>query len=48
MRARNCKITTSPNSRQKHNNFDLCVGMIFMPRNDYEGQEQSRTIKEYQ
>ena len=30
----------------KHNNSDLCVGMIFLPRNDYQGQEQSRTIVE--
>ena len=30
----------------KHYNSDLCIGMIFLPRNDYQGQEQSRTIVE--
>ena len=30
----------------KHDNSDLCVGMIFLPRNDYQGQEQCRTIVE--
>ncbi len=30
----------------KHNNSELCVGMIFLPRNDYSAQEQCRTIVE--
>ena len=30
----------------KHDNSDLCVGMIFLPRNDFGGQEQCRTIVE--
>ncbi len=30
----------------KHEGSELCVGMIFLPRNDFEGQEQSRTIIE--
>ena len=30
----------------KHDNSDLCVGMIFLPRNDFSGQEQCRTIVE--
>ena len=30
----------------KHDNSDLCVGMIFLPRNDYAGQEQCRSIVE--
>ena len=30
----------------KHDNSELCVGMIFLPRNDYSAQEQCRTIVE--
>ncbi len=30
----------------KHDNSDICVGMIFLPRNDFSGQEQCRTIVE--
>ena len=30
----------------KHDGSELCVGMIFLPRNDFEGQEQSRIIIE--
>ena len=30
----------------KHDNSDVCVGMIFLPRNDYEAQEACRTIVE--
>ena len=30
----------------KHDDSDLCVGMIFLPRNDYEAQEKCRTIVE--
>ena len=30
----------------KLDNSDLCVGMIFLPRNDFGGQEQCRTIVE--
>ncbi len=30
----------------KHDNSELCVGMIFLPRNDYSSQEQCRTIVE--
>ncbi len=30
----------------KHNESDLCVGMIFLPRNDFQGQENCRTIVE--
>ncbi len=29
-----------------HDNSELCVGMIFLPRNDFSGQEQCRTIVE--
>ena len=27
-----------------HDNSELCVGMIFLPRNDYDAQEMSPTI----
>ena len=30
----------------KHDNSELCVGMIFLPRNDYSAQERCRTIVE--
>ena len=30
----------------KHDNSELCVGVIFLPRNDYSAQEQCRTIVE--
>ena len=30
----------------RHDDSDLCVGMIFLPRNDYQGQEQCRIIVE--
>lgn len=30
----------------KYDGSELCVGMIFLPRNDYQGQEQCRTIVE--
>ncbi len=30
----------------KHDNSELCVGMIFLPRDDYSAQEQCRTIVE--
>ena len=30
----------------KHDNSELCVGMIFLPRNDYSAQDQCRTIVE--
>ena len=30
----------------EHDNSDLCVGMIFLPRNDFGGQEQCRSIVE--
>ena len=30
----------------RHDNSELCVGMIFLPRNDYSAQEQCRTIVE--
>jgi len=30
----------------KHDHTELCVGMIFLPRNDYQSQEQCRTIVE--
>ena len=30
----------------KHDDSELCVGMIFLPRNDYEAQEKCRTIVE--
>ncbi len=30
----------------KHDNSELCVGMIFLPRNDYSAQEQCKTIVE--
>ncbi len=30
----------------KHDNSELCVGMIFLPRNDYSAQEHCRTIVE--
>ncbi len=30
----------------KHDTSDVCVGMIFLPRNDYESQEACRTIVE--
>ena len=29
-----------------HNNSEICVGMVFLPRNDYNAQEKSRTIVE--
>ena len=29
-----------------HDNSELCVGMIFLPRNDYDAQELCRTIVE--
>ena len=29
-----------------HDNSELCVGMIFLPRNDYSAQEECRTIVE--
>ena len=29
-----------------HDNSELCVGMIFLPRNDYDAQEMCRTIIE--
>ncbi len=31
---------------QKHIGIDVCVGMIFLPRNDYSSQEACRTIVE--
>ena len=30
----------------KHDGSEICVGMIFMPRNNYEAQENSRTLVE--
>ena len=30
----------------KHDGSEICVGMIFLPRNDYEAQENARTIVE--
>ncbi len=30
----------------KHDNSELCIGMIFLPRNDYSAQEACRTIVE--
>ena len=30
----------------RHDDSDLCVGMIFLPRNDYSAQEKCRTILE--
>jgi glutamate synthase (NADPH) large chain len=30
----------------KHDNSEVCVGMIFLPRNNYEAQENSRTLIE--
>jgi len=30
----------------KHDGSDICVGMIFLPRNNYEAQENSRTLVE--
>ena len=30
----------------KHDGSEICVGMIFMPRNNYEAQENSRTLIE--
>jgi len=29
-----------------HDESDICVGMVFLPRNEYESQEKSRTIVE--
>jgi glutamate synthase (NADPH/NADH) large chain len=30
----------------KYDDSEICVGMIFLPRNDYEAQENARTIVE--
>ena len=30
----------------KHDGTEICVGMIFLPRNDYEAQENARTLVE--
>ncbi len=30
----------------KHDNSEICVGMIFLPRNNYEAQENARTLVE--
>ena len=34
------------NTGHTHDNSDVCVGMIFLPRNNYSAQEQCRTIVE--
>ena len=34
------------NTGHKHDNSEVCVGMIFLPRNNYSAQEQCRTIIE--
>ena len=28
----------------KHDDSEICVGMIFLPRNNYEAQENARTL----
>ena len=30
----------------KHDNSEICIGMIFLPRNNYEAQENARTLVE--
>ena len=34
------------NAGRKHNQGEICVGMIFLPRNDYTSQEKCKTIVE--
>ena len=34
------------NAGRKHNEGEICVGMIFLPRNDYVSQEKCKTIVE--
>ena len=34
------------NTGHKHDNSEVCVGMVFLPRNNYAAQEQCRTIIE--
>ena len=34
------------NAGRRHDQGDICVGMIFLPRNDYTSQEKCKTIVE--